>query len=446
MADEEILFDDVYDLCEEIGRGPFSIVKRCIHRQTGQQFAVKVIDVAKFTSSPGLSTEDLKREATICHMLKHPHIVELLETYSSEGMLYMVFEFMDGNDLCYEVVRRAISGFVYSEAVASHYMRQILEALRYCHENDIIHRDIKPECLLLATKENSAPVKLGGFGVAIQLPDRHSATLGGRVGCPTFMAPEVVERRQYGKAVDIWAAGVLLHILLSGTLPFHGTGRRLMEAICRGKLHLDSPPWELISDNAKDLIRQMLKVDPKERITIQDVLTHTWLRDREKGLKYHLTDTVEELKKFNANRKLKSVILSAVNSSKWYPYDESNVDSYSDFGDDEVSSCAVQTILDSLDDISCLQEPRPEERAHVLALLEDTRLHIYLELYDAIASKVVTPVRSPPSDGIQKARDVLDVLRDFEHRRDVDYRDLQELQDLLNRPHIKVGDASDFLY
>ncbi|KAK9739208.1 Protein kinase domain [Popillia japonica] len=382
----------------------------------------------------------------------------------------MVFEFMDGNDLCYEVVRRAISGFVYSEAVASHYMRQILEALRYCHENDIIHRDIKPECLLLATKENSAPVKLGGFGVAIQLPDRHSATLGeclvsdfrtnlsplgqqylksdraGRVGCPTFMAPEVVERRQYGKAVDIWAAGVLLHILLSGTLPFHGTGRRLMEAICRGKLHLDSPPWELISDNAKDLIRQMLKVDPKERITIQDVLTHTWLRDREKGLKYHLTDTVEELKKFNANRKLKSVILSAVNSSKWYPYDESNVDSYSDFGDDEVSSCAVQTILDSLDDISCLQEPRPEERAHVLALLEDTRLHIYLELYDAIASKVVTPVRSPPSDGIQKARDVLDVLRDFEHRRDVDYRDLQELQDLLNRPHIKVGDASDFLY
>ncbi|KRT86711.1 hypothetical protein AMK59_2263, partial [Oryctes borbonicus] len=106
---------------------------------------------------------------------------------------------------------------------------------------------------------------------------------------------------------------------------------------------------------------------------------------------------------------------------------------------------AVQTILDSLDDISCLQESRPEERAHVLALLEDTRLHVYLELYDAIASKVVTPVRGPPSDAIQKARDVLDVLRDFEHRRDVDYRDLHELQDLLNRPHIKVGDVTILL-
>lgn len=252
MTEEEVLFDEVYDLCEEIGRGPYSLVKKCIHRQTGQHFAAKVVDVAKFTSSPGLSTDDLKREATICHMLKHPHIVELLETYSSEGMLYMVFEFMEGSDLCYEVVRRASEGFVYSETVASHYMRQILEALRYCHENDIVHRDIKPECILLASKENSAPVKLGGFGVAVQLPERHLVATGSRVGSPQFMAPEVVEKRQYGKPVDIWAAGVILHILLSGTLPFHGSGRRLLDAICRGKLHLDvSPNWQLISDSAK---------------------------------------------------------------------------------------------------------------------------------------------------------------------------------------------------
>ncbi|XP_021566683.1 peripheral plasma membrane protein CASK-like isoform X2 [Ursus americanus] len=92
MADDDVLFEDVYELCEVIGKGPFSVVRRCINRETGQQFAVKIVDVAKFTSSPGLSTEDLKREASICHMLKHPHIVELLETYSSDGMLYMVFE------------------------------------------------------------------------------------------------------------------------------------------------------------------------------------------------------------------------------------------------------------------------------------------------------------------------------------------------------------------
>ncbi|XP_047491772.1 peripheral plasma membrane protein CASK-like [Penaeus chinensis] len=92
MAEDEVLFDDVYEVCEIIGKGPFSLVRRCVHRDTGQQFAVKIVDVAKFTSAPGLSINDLKREATICHMLKHEHIVELLETYSSEGMLYMVFE------------------------------------------------------------------------------------------------------------------------------------------------------------------------------------------------------------------------------------------------------------------------------------------------------------------------------------------------------------------
>ncbi|XP_057652901.1 peripheral plasma membrane protein CASK isoform X5 [Diorhabda carinulata] len=317
-------------------------------------------------------------------------------------------------------------------------MRQILEALRYCHENDIVHRDIKPECILLASKENSAPVKLGGFGVAIQLPERHLVASGGRVGSPQFMAPEVVERRQYGKPVDIWAAGVLLHVLLSGTLPFHGSGRRLHDAICRGKLHLDvSPNWQLISDSAKNLVQQMLAVDPKQRVTIQEVLNHKWLRDRDKGLKIHLSETVEELKKFNSRRKLKSYVLSAVNSSKWYPYDDTNADSFSDFGDDEVSSCAVSQILDCLDDIYCLQETQPHERAHLLELLEDTRLHVLLELFDRIDNRVLTPLRAPLNGAVQCARDAADILRELEHRRDIDYRDLQELRDLLCRPHFK---------
>ncbi|XP_031338136.1 peripheral plasma membrane protein CASK-like [Photinus pyralis] len=318
-----------------------------------------------------------------------------------------------------------------------HYMRQILEALRYCHENDIIHRDIKPECVLLATMENSAPVKLGGFGVAVQLPDRHLINALGRVGCPHFMAPEVVERRQYGKAVDIWAAGVMLHLLLSGTLPFHGTGRRLLDTICRGKLYLDTAQFEIISDSAKDLIKQMLTVDPSQRITIQEVLSHRWIRERDKGLRIHLNDTVEELKKFNARRKLKTMILSAVNSIKWIPCDDFNSDNFSDFEDDEASSCAVATIMDSLDDIYCLQESAPHERAHLLALLEDRNLHSLLELFDRICSKVVTPVRAPPSDAAQRARNAIDAVRDLEQRRGVDHRDLQELRDLLNRAHFK---------
>ncbi|XP_066141764.1 peripheral plasma membrane protein CASK isoform X2 [Euwallacea fornicatus] len=463
MAEEEVLFDEVYELCEDIGRGPFSVVRRCIHRQTGQQFAVKIIDVAKFTSSPGLSTNDLKREATICHMLKHPHIVELLETYSSEGMLYMVFEYMDGSDLCFEVVQRATQGFAYSEAVASHYMRQILEALRYCHENDIIHRDIKPENILLATKENSAPVKLGGFGIAIQLPDKHTnnvpeygvceyktnlspmgrmylkADKAGRVGSPHFMAPEIVERRQYGKAVDIWAAGVLLHVLLSGMLPFHGSGRRLTEAICRGKLSMNTASqWEFISDSAKDLVQQMLCVDPKQRITIQEVLNHRWLRDRDKALRIHLNDTIDELRKYNSRRKLKTCILNTVNSSKWYSFDEATDDFIPDCGNDEVTSTAVSTIMDTLDDVYCLQESHPQERPHLLALLEDVHLHSVLDIFDLIVTRLPTPIKAPSTDVVHCCLNVLEVFRDFEHRRDIDRRDIYELRDLLNRTHFKA--------
>ncbi|XP_068976063.1 peripheral plasma membrane protein CASK isoform X9 [Bombus flavifrons] len=442
MADDEVLFDEVYELCEIIGKGPFSVVRKCIHRQTGQTFAVKIVDVAKFTSSPGLSTNDLKREATICHMLKHPHIVELLETYSSEGMLYMVFEYMDGSDLCFEVVRRATAGFVYSEAVASHYMRQILEALRYCHENDIIHRDLKPQCALLAGKENSAPVKLRGFSVAVQLQSSQANGVG-RVGCPHFMAPEVIQRRQYGKPGDVWSAGVLLHVLLTGTLPFVGSRDRLREAICRGRVQMGSPLWDNISESAKDLIQRMLTTDVNHRITIQEVLNHKWLRDRDKGVaRIHLGETIEELKKFNARRKLKESVKVAISSSKWHiPYSEINGDSFFDIGDDEViTTGAVAEILDSLDDIEVLQESGRLTRAEILNAVDDYRLRAILELYDRISTRVPTPCRAPQTDAVQRAREVEELLREIEHSaiRNIDRADLRELHELLVQPHMRA--------
>ncbi|XP_061935484.1 peripheral plasma membrane protein CASK isoform X16 [Apis cerana] len=442
MADDEVLFDEVYELCEIIGKGPFSVVRKCIHRQTGQTFAVKIVDVAKFTSSPGLSTNDLKREATICHMLKHPHIVELLETYSSEGMLYMVFEYMDGSDLCFEVVRRATAGFVYSEAVASHYMRQILEALRYCHENDIIHRDLKPQCALLAGKENSAPVKLRGFSVAVQLQSSQANGVG-RVGCPHFMAPEVIQRRQYGKPGDVWSAGVLLHVLLTGTLPFVGSRDRLREAICRGRVQMETPLWDNISEPAKDLIQRMLTTDVNHRITIQEVLNHKWLRDRDKGVaRIHLAETIEELKKFNARRKLKDAVKAAISSSKWHiPYSEINGDSFFDIGDDEViTTGALAEIIDSLDDIEVLQESGRLTRAEILNAVDDYRLRAILELYDRISTRVPTPCRAPQTDAVQRAREVEELLREIEHSaiRNIDRADLRELHELLVQPHMRA--------
>uniref|UniRef100_A0A673IZZ5 Peripheral plasma membrane protein CASK n=1 Tax=Sinocyclocheilus rhinocerous TaxID=307959 RepID=A0A673IZZ5_9TELE len=400
MADDDVLFEDVYELCEVIGKGPFSVVRRCINRDTGQQFAVKIVDVASFTSSPGLSTEDLKREASICHMLKHPHIVELLETYSSDGMLYMVFEFMDGADLCFEIVKRADAGFVYSEAVASHYMRQILEALRYCHDNNVIHRDVKPHCVLLASKENSAPVKLGGFGVAIQLGES-GLVAGGRVGTPHFMAPEVVKREPYGKPVDVWGCGVILFILLSGCLPFYGTKERLFEAIVKGKYKYKVLQ---ISESAKDLVRRMLMLDPAERITVYEALNHPWLKERDRySYKIHLPETVEQLRKFNSRRKLKGAVLAAVSSHKFNSFYGDPPEDLHDFSEDPMSSGAVSQVLDSLEEI---------------------------HLYDKINTRSSPQIRNPASDAVQRAKEVLETLSCYPENMEA-----KELKRILTQPH-----------
>ncbi|KAG8000996.1 Peripheral plasma membrane protein CASK [Nibea albiflora] len=335
-------------------RGPFSVVRRCINRETGQQFAVKIVDVAQFTSSPGLSTEDLKREASICHMLKHPHIVELLETYSSDGMLYMVFEF--------------------------HYMRQILEALRYCHDNNVIHRDVKPHCVLLASKENSAPVKLGGFGVAIQLGES-GLVAGGRVGTPHFMAPEVVKREPYGKPVDVWGCGVILFILLSGCLPFYGTRERLFEAICKGKYKMNPRQWSQISESAKDLVRRMLMLDPAERITVYEALNHPWLKERDRyAYKIHLPETVEQLRKFNSRRKLKGAVLAAVSSHKFNSFYGDPPEELHDFSDDPTSS-----VLDSLEEIHALTDCSEKDLDFLHSVFQDQHLHTLLDVLEEIS-------------------------------------------------------------
>uniref|UniRef100_A0AAQ4RJL5 Peripheral plasma membrane protein CASK n=1 Tax=Gasterosteus aculeatus aculeatus TaxID=481459 RepID=A0AAQ4RJL5_GASAC len=430
MADDDILFEDVYELCEVIGKGPFSEVRRCINRETGQQFAVKIVDVAQFTSSPGLSTEDLKREASICHMLKHPHIVELLETYSSDGMLYMVFEYMDGADLCFEIVKRADAGFVYSEAVASHYMRQILEALRYCHDNNVIHRDVKPHCVLLASKENSAPVKLGGFGVAIQLGES-GLVAGGRVGTPHFMAPEVVKREPYGKPVDVWGCGVILFILLSGCLPFYGTKERLFEAICRGKYKMNPRQWAQISESAKDLVRRMLMLDPAERITVYEALNHPWLKERDRyAYKIHLPETVEQLRKFNSRRKLKGAVLAAVSSHKFNSFYGDPPEELHDFSEDPTSSGAVSQVLDSLEEIHALTDCSEKDLDFLHSVFQDQHLHTLLDLYDKINTKSSPQIRNPPSDAVQRAKEVLEEISCYPENHEA-----KELRRILTQPH-----------
>ncbi len=311
------------------------------------------------------------------------------------------------------------------------------------------------------SNENSAPVKLGGFGVAIQLPSKaeHSregggqqSVNGGRIGTPHFMAPEVIQRKAYGKPVDIWSTGVLLHILLSGTMPFLGTKDRLYETVCTGKLYLNSDKWAHVSDSAKDILRQMLRVDPLDRITVDKALKHPWISDRERfAFKAHLHETVDELKKFNGRRKLKGAVLAAVSSPKWMsllyepdtpngggpnghcnnvPASSNGSSGGSDFGaDDEVTSAAVGLVLDSLDDIHCLIEAKNKDEDFLGAVLQDPALHSLLNLYDQISTNKSRPFRCPPSDACQRLREVLNVIEFFDEE---DLDEVEELREILN--------------
>jgi calcium/calmodulin-dependent serine protein kinase len=258
---------------------------------------------------------------------------------------------MDGADLCFEIEKRALAGFIYSESVASHYMRQILEAIRYCHEQNIIHRDLKPHCILLSSKENSAPIKIGGFSVAIELESQDFLVKSGRIGSPHFMSPEVVKRIEYSKAIDIWSCGTILYILLTGSLPFFGSNEQIFEMILKCNFNKNTRQWQSISDSAKDLLTKMLKLDPKERINIDDALNHPWICDRDKyTCKKHLNDTIDELRKYNARRRLKAAIVQTLSSDNWLFNENDNDNS----NDNELLTNSISNILDSLEQMNYL--------------------------------------------------------------------------------------------
>lgn len=435
----EKVFPSRFELQEQIGKGTFSVIRRCFDKRGDRVCAVKIVDLAKMSTSSGLTEEDLQREARICQKLRHPHIVEMLGAYSKDGFIYMVFEYMDGADLCFEIVNRVNAGFVYSEAVASHYLRQVLEALSFCHENGIVHRDLKPHNILLASKENSAPIKIADFGVAVEIGEEGYVT-SGRIGTPHFMSPEVINREQYGKPVDIWGCGVVLFILLSGSFPFQGTGEKIYESIKKGIPTMRPKIWDIISDDAKELVNKMLEHDQNDRVTAKEALQHPWLKNREVPQRMHLQESVDEMKKFNARRKLKGAILAAVASRK-FPMANGDVigsqDEVFEYEDDDLTaSGAIGQLLDSLEEIQVLTGAKDDDVSFLQSFFEHHTLQALLEVYDRSQewtdeNRSLPSMTSTPS-AVQDAKEVIDLI---EYKAEDD-DDCYELQNILSDPHV----------
>ncbi|XP_063711055.1 calcium/calmodulin-dependent protein kinase type II delta chain-like isoform X2 [Symsagittifera roscoffensis] len=299
-------FTDQYDLKEELGKGAFSIVRKCVHKSTQQEYAAKIINTRKLTSR---DIQKLEREARVCRLLNHANIVRLHDNIAEENFHYLVFDLVTGGELFEDIVAREY----YSEADASNCIQQILEAVSHCHTNQIVHRDLKPENLLLASKHRGAAVKLADFGLAIQVSGEEYAWHG-FAGTPGYLSPEVLRKEPYTKPVDIWACGVILYILLVGYPPFWDEDQhKLYSQIKAGAYDYPSPEWDTVTDEAKNLINLMLTVNPRKRIKALDALKHPWICNRERvASAVHRQETVECLKKFNARRKLKGAILTTM--------------------------------------------------------------------------------------------------------------------------------------
>uniref|UniRef100_A0A674P746 calcium/calmodulin-dependent protein kinase n=1 Tax=Takifugu rubripes TaxID=31033 RepID=A0A674P746_TAKRU len=329
-------FTDEYQLYEELGKGAFSVVRRCVKKATGQEYAAKIINTKKLSAR---DHQKLEREARICRLLKHPNIVRLHDSISEEGFHYLlttlhyrvsvVFIIVDlringcflsvcsvtGGELFEDIVAREY----YSESDASHCINQILESICHIHQHDIVHRDLKPENLLLASKMKGAAVKLADFGLAIEVQGEQQAWFG-FAGTPGYLSPEVLRKDPYGRPVDIWACGVILYILLVGYPPFWDEDQhKLYQQIKAGAYDFPSPEWDTVTPEAKNLINQMLTINPAKRITADQALKHPWVCQRSTvASMMHRQETVECLRKFNARRKLKGAILTTMLVSRTF--------------------------------------------------------------------------------------------------------------------------------
>ncbi|XP_046845431.1 calcium/calmodulin-dependent protein kinase type II subunit alpha-like isoform X1 [Xenia sp. Carnegie-2017] len=228
---------------------------------------------------------------------------------AQDNVHYLVFDLVTGGELFEDIVAREY----YSEADASHCIQQILESVQHCHNLGVVHRDLKPENLLLESKEKNAIVKLADFGLAIEV-DTNKFGWYGFAGTPGYLSPEVLKKDNYGTAVDVWACGVILYILLVGYPPFWDEDQhKLYNQIKSGVYDYPSPEWDTVTTEAKTLIDKMLTVNPEKRITASEALKDPWIVNRDGvASKVHRQGTIDGLRKFNARRKLKGAILTTM--------------------------------------------------------------------------------------------------------------------------------------
>jgi len=302
-------FNELYRLGKQLGEGAFSVVKEGAHRQSSDSFAIKIVTKSKLSKEDEIA---LKDEILVLQELKHKHIIRLYDVFEEPQFYYLVTEKMLGGELFDRIVQKSY----YNEKEARDVCKILFDAMLYCHQHQVAHRDLKPENLLLTSESDDSDIKIADFGFAKKVSKPKSLTT--QCGTPGYVAPEILEGKQYDTQADMWSLGVIVYILLGGYPPFiEQNQRELFRKIRKGQYEFHEEYWGQVSDEAKNLISKLLTVNPDQRYDARGALRNSWIGADDKKLAgKDLGVNLEEFKKFNAKRKFKAAVKTVVAANK----------------------------------------------------------------------------------------------------------------------------------
>jgi len=296
-----------FEIEKKLGEGSYGSVSKGVHKSTGVCRAIKTIAKTKMKN-----VERFKKEIAIMKIMDHPNIIKLFETFEDHHNIYLAMELCTGGEL----FDRIIEASHFNEKDAAIVMQQILRAIFYLHEQHICHRDLKPENFLFQSKDpiEGNILKLIDFGLSAKFKDGEPMST--RAGTPYYVAPQVLAGR-YNHLCDLWSAGVIMYILLCGAPPFFGQNdQEVLAKVKQGHLSFSPRDWKGISDDAKDLVRMLVKVDPKDRLNAERALNHSWIRNRApQASSLELpTNFVSKLRRFRCRSKFAKAVLHVIAS------------------------------------------------------------------------------------------------------------------------------------
>ena len=297
---------DFYDIKETLGKGKFGLVKAAHHKKTGKKVAVKVMSKKEMTVQ---DVELQRREIEILKMCQHPYIIRLLDIFENQDYIYIVMESLEGGDLFTYLEKR---DFEISEKRAKALSHQMATALYYLHSFGVAHRDLKPENILMASDSDDSDLKIVDFGLSKIIGPNESSL--DPFGTLSYVAPEVLLQKPYGKEVDLWSLGVITYLLLSRVLPFDDDeDKEIARQTIQDAPDFSFEPWDTVSSEAKDLCKKLLEKNRQKRASLEETLQHKWFAEYKE---IHANRTGSLKDKNGLDNKFEAFTLTEPNSPK----------------------------------------------------------------------------------------------------------------------------------